>query len=67
MPEGNLLDEYADGAEFAADVIDAVIAVLNRELRDYNCRVDAYGREQLLRDLALIHVEFGVVEGQTDG
>lgn len=61
MTESNLLDEYADGSEFAADVIDAVISVLNRELRDYGCRVDAYGRERLLEELALIHVEFGAV------
>jgi hypothetical protein len=57
--ERNLLTEYHNGDEFAAAVIDEVIAVLDRELvPEYACHVSEHGRERLLEALALVHVQF---------
>jgi len=73
MPENNLFCEYNDGDEFAEDVIDDVVKVLNRALREYDCQVGDYGRTRLLEELALIHVTFDPetydidAEDQADG
>ena len=73
MPENNLFCEYHEGDEFAEDVIDDVVQVLNQALRGYDCQLSNYGREHLLEQLALIHVTFNPetydieVEDQTDG
>jgi len=73
MSENNLFCEYHEGDEFAEDVIDDVVKVLNRALREYDCQVGAYGRTRLLEALALIHVTFNPeaydidLEDQTDG